>query len=159
GTSALARRAQRAGPTRRSSELVERYRGRARPEPPRRAAGPRRLTGRSFRGAPALTAPAPRASRRIPHGHPCARGAPREPLRRPIRLARIADVEAGSREERARKWFGEGAADLRRSGEAILTRFKNLVDGALDEVQGTHPPIGDVMSRNVRTCRDDDTLD
>lgn len=61
-------------------------------------------------------------------------------------------------EGRARTWLPDGA-EIRRSGEAILARFKTLLEGALDEVQGGPPPIGDVMSRNVRTCTDDDALD
>lgn len=64
-----------------------------------------------------------------------------------------------SREDReARPWLPDGA-EIRRSGEAILAQIKSLLGNVIEEVQGSHPPITDVMSRNVRTCRDDDTLE
>jgi CBS domain-containing protein len=61
-------------------------------------------------------------------------------------------------QEQGRTWLPE-ATELRRSGEAVIARLRGLIEGAASEVQGPPPPIVDLMSRTVRTCTDDDTLD
>jgi CBS domain-containing protein len=38
-------------------------------------------------------------------------------------------------------------------------RLRNLLDGALGEMQGAQPPVTSVMSRDIRACTDNDTLD
>ena len=41
----------------------------------------------------------------------------------------------------------------------MLARLRGLIEGATSEVQGPPPLIVDLMSRAVRTCTDDDTID
>ena len=41
----------------------------------------------------------------------------------------------------------------------MLTRLRDLLEGAASEIQGPPPLVVDLMSRDVRTCSDDDTLD
>jgi CBS domain-containing protein len=59
----------------------------------------------------------------------------------------------------ARPWLNDGAAELRRSGKALLTLVRGVLDGALGEGQGIPIPVTEVMSRHTRACIDDDTLD
>ena len=41
----------------------------------------------------------------------------------------------------------------------MLTRLRGLLEGAASEIQGPPPLIVDLMTRDVRTCTDDDALD
>jgi CBS domain-containing protein len=61
-------------------------------------------------------------------------------------------------QEQGWPWLSQ-AADLRRSGEAVLGRLRGLLESAAGEMQGPAPLVVDLMSRAVRTCTDDDTLD
>jgi len=65
----------------------------------------------------------------------------------------------GSGAPPARAWFPDGTGELRKPGATVLARLRGFLDGALGEMQQDKSPVSEVMSRDVRTCTDEETLD